>query len=131
MSEQGAAVELTKLKEAYEKLQADYQLELDAKHEAWDAMEALQAPQAVGGSFKRVLAVVEAAATATDKRAEWDRAGCEELVVEMVKSMLSREEAKKPARVRELTTKVIPPPPPPVIFMITIIILLLLTIDQP
>ena len=98
--------ELEKLRVAYDKLYADYQTEQTEKLEAWDALEALQAPQAVGGSFKRVLAVVEAAAAVTDAKNEWSRDGCEELVVEMVKGMLSKKEAEKPAVVRELTAKV-------------------------
>ena len=98
--------ELEKLRVAYDKLYADYRTEQTEKLEAWDALEALQAPQAVGGSFKRVLAVVEAAAAVTDAKNEWSRDGCEELVVEMVKGMLSKKEAEKPAVVRELTVKV-------------------------
>ncbi len=103
---QGAAAELKKVKGEYNKLFIGYQDELREKLDAWDSLEALQAPQAVGGSFKRVLAVVEAAAAVTNKQVEWDRAACEALVVDMVKSMLSRKEADNASRVKELSTKV-------------------------
>jgi hypothetical protein len=67
----------------------------------------LRAPQSAGGSFKRVLAVIEAAAAVTNRQNEWDSRKCGELVSEMVKSMLSRAQAEKPAVVKQMTSQVL------------------------
>ena len=66
----------------------------------------LRAPQSAGGSFKRVLAVVESAAAVMGQPEEWDAMQCKELAAEMVKGMLSRAEAEKAAVVNQMTAKV-------------------------
>ena len=90
----------------YDTLYKDYEREHKEKHEAWDSLRAIQAPQAVGGSYKRVLDLLESAAAVTNTRTEWDRGLCNTLAEEMVKGMLSSTEAGKASVVNEHTAKV-------------------------
>lgn len=100
-------LELANVRASNAQLCEELRQEQMEKLTAWDDLEALQAPEAIGGSFKRVLAVVEAAASVTKKKqGAWDRAGCEKLVEDMVKSMLSKVQAEDVAAVRGYTTKV-------------------------
>jgi hypothetical protein len=80
-------------------------LQLD-EEESHRIIRDLRAPQSAGGSFKRVLAVVEAAAAVMEQPEEWDATQCKELTAEMVKGMLSRVEAEKAAVVKQMTAKV-------------------------
>jgi hypothetical protein len=77
-----------------------------AEEESHRIIGELRAPQSAGGSFQRVLAVVEAAAAVTEQPEEWDATQCKELAAEMVKGMLSRAEAEKAAVVKQMTAKV-------------------------
>jgi len=95
------------LEKDFEKLHEDYQLEFKEKHEAWDSLRALQSPQAVGGSYKRVLALLDSAAAVTDRKNEWDQSVCNNLATEMVKGMLSSAEAGKDSVVKDHVAKVV------------------------
>ena len=90
----------------YDALYKEYEREQKEKHEAWDSLRAIQAPQAVGGSYKRVLDLLESAAAVTNMQTEWDRSVCNTLAEEMVKGMLSSAEAGKASVVNEHTAKV-------------------------
>jgi hypothetical protein len=90
----------------YDTLYKEYEREQKEKHEAWDSLRAIQAPQAVGGSYKRVLDLLESAAAVTNMRTEWDRSVCNTLAEEMVKGMLSSAEAGRVSVVNEHTAKV-------------------------
>lgn len=74
--------------------------------ENYEIIGELRAPQTAGSSgFKRVLDVLEAAAAVTNRQNEWDSRKCGELVTEMVKGMLSREEGAKATVVEQKTAQ--------------------------
>ena len=61
--------------------------------------------QSSGGSFfNRIVSIMNAAASVMDWRIEWDRAGCEKLVVGLVEPMVS---ASTPNRVKAVRTMVV------------------------
>lgn len=66
----------------------------------------LRAQQSTERSFEHVLAVVEAAASVTNRQVKWDRVKCEELVIQMVKGMLPTTEAENASVVKEMTSGV-------------------------